>query len=71
MVCEESKSSRNILLRHSGRAGYLYSTALKTQLTTIYLEDFLHTSIFPDFLTQPVGGFINNIQSTGIITNAK
>jgi hypothetical protein len=24
-----------VLLRHSGRAGYLYSTALRTQLTTI------------------------------------
>jgi hypothetical protein len=48
-------------LRHSGRAGYLYSTALRTQLTTIYLEDFFLTSQFPDFLTQPVGGFINNI----------
>jgi hypothetical protein len=50
-----------VVLRHSGRAVYLYSTALKTQLTTIYLEDFLHTSLFPNFLPQPVGGFINNI----------
>jgi hypothetical protein len=56
----------NILLRRSGRAVtvYLYSTAHKTQLT-IYnwrlLEDFLHTSLFPDLLPQPIGGFINNI----------
>jgi hypothetical protein len=33
----------------------------QTQLTSIYLEDFLHTSLFPEFLPQTVGGFINNI----------
>jgi hypothetical protein len=36
----------------------VYSTA---RLTTIYLEDFFLTSQFPDFLTPPVGGFINNV----------
>ncbi len=50
-----------ILLRYSGRAVYLYSTAHKTQLTILQLEDFLHTSLFPDLLPQPIGGFINNI----------
>jgi hypothetical protein len=49
------------LLRRSGRAVYLYSTAHKTQLTIIQLEDFLHASLFPDLLPQPIGGFINNI----------
>jgi hypothetical protein len=49
------------ILRHSGRAVCLYSTARKTQLTLIHLEDFLHTLLFPDILPQPVGGFINNI----------
>jgi hypothetical protein len=49
------------VLRHIGRAVYLYSTAHKTQLTTLQLEDFLHTSLFPDLLPQPLGGFINNI----------
>jgi hypothetical protein len=39
----------------------VYSTAFRTRLTTIKLEDFFLTSQFPDFLTQPVGGFINNI----------
>ncbi len=38
-----------ILLRNSGRAGYLYSTALKTQLTYTWLEDFLLTSALADF----------------------
>ncbi len=49
------------LLRRSGRAVYLYSTAHKTQLTIMQLKDFLHTSLFPDLLPQPIGGFINNI----------
>ncbi len=49
------------ILLHSGRAAYLYSTAHKTQLTVLQLEDFLHTSLFPDLLPQPLGGFINNI----------
>jgi hypothetical protein len=51
------------VLRHSGRAVrvYLYSTAHKTQLTILQLEDFLHTTLFPDLLPQPLGGFINNI----------
>jgi hypothetical protein len=49
------------LLRRSGRAVYLYSSAHKTQLTILQLEDFLRTSLFPDFLPQPIGGFINNI----------
>ena len=39
----------------------LLHTALRTQLTTIYLEDFFITSQFLDFLTQRVGGFLNNI----------
>jgi hypothetical protein len=56
-------------LRHSGRAVYLYSTALRTQLTTIYLEDFFLTSQFPDFLTQSVGGFINNILRELLLTS--
>ncbi len=46
--------------RDSGRAVYLYSTAHKTQLTILQLEDFLHRSLFPDLLPQPIGGFINN-----------
>jgi hypothetical protein len=50
-----------VLLRHSGRAVYLYSTAHKTQNTMLYLEDFLHTSLFPDLLPQPIGGFFYNI----------
>jgi hypothetical protein len=50
-----------VLLRRSGRAIYLYSTTHKTQLAIIQLEDFLYTSLFPDFLPQPIGGFINNI----------
>jgi hypothetical protein len=51
----------NIILRRIGRAVYLYSTAHKTQLTIIQLEDFLHTSLFSDLQPQPIGGFINNI----------
>jgi len=43
----------HVLLRCSGRAVYLYFTAHKTQLAKIQLEDFLHTSLFPDFLPQP------------------
>jgi hypothetical protein len=35
-------------------------------MTHIGLEDFFLTSSFPDFLTPPVGGFINN---TGITAN--
>ncbi len=54
------KSMKDIL-RRSGRAVYLYSTALKTQLTILQLEDFLHRSLFPDLLPQPNSGFINNI----------
>ncbi len=45
----------------SSRAVYLYSSAHKTQLTIIQLEDFLHPSLFPDLLPQPIGGFVNNI----------
>jgi hypothetical protein len=61
-ILRNFQKSRSIkLLRRSGRAVYLYSTAHKTQLTIIQLEDFLHTSLFPDFLPQPIGGFINNI----------
>jgi hypothetical protein len=52
---------KSIVLRRSGRAVYLYSTAHKTPLTILQLEDFLLTSLFPDLLPQPVGGFINNI----------
>ncbi len=51
----------NLLLRRSGRAVYLYSTAHKTQLTILQLEDFLPASLFPNLLPQPIGGFINNI----------
>ncbi len=51
----------NKLLRHSVRAVYLYSTAHKTQLTILQFEDFLPTSLFPNLLPQPIGGFINNI----------
>jgi hypothetical protein len=40
---------------------YLYSTAHKTQLTILQLEDFLHTTLFINLLPQPIGGFINNI----------
>ncbi len=58
--CMSSKSGLP-LLRRSGRVVYLYSTAHKTQLTIIQLEDFLHTSLFPEFLPHPIGGFINNI----------
>jgi hypothetical protein len=47
-----------MLLRHSGRAVYFYSTAHKTQLTILQFEDFLLTSLFPNLLPQPVGGFI-------------
>jgi hypothetical protein len=36
---------------------------------TIYLEDFFLTSQFPDFLTQPVGGFINNILRGLLLTS--
>jgi hypothetical protein len=50
-----------LLWRHSGRAVYLYSTAHKTQLTILQLEDFLRTSLFPNLLPQPIGGFFNNI----------
>ncbi len=50
-----------MLLRRSGRAVYLYSTAHKTQLTILQLEDFLPASLFPDLLPQPIGRFINNI----------
>ncbi len=46
------------LLRPSGRAVYLYSTAHKIQLTILQFEDFLPTSLFPNLLPQPVGGFI-------------
>jgi hypothetical protein len=49
------------VLRRSGRAVYLYSTAHKTQLTILQLEDFIYTSLLPYFLPQPIGGFINNI----------
>ncbi len=46
-------------MRHRSGAGIgVYSTALSTGLT---LKDFFLTSQFPDFLTPPVGGFINNI----------
>jgi hypothetical protein len=38
-------------LRRSGGAVYLYSTAHKTQLTILQLEDFLPASLFPDLLT--------------------
>jgi hypothetical protein len=31
------------------------------QLTILQLEDFLPTSLFPNLLPQPIGGFINNI----------
>jgi hypothetical protein len=48
----------NLLLRHSGRAVYFYSTAHKTQLTILQLEDFLPTSLFPNLLPQPIGGFM-------------
>ncbi len=58
--CVLSKSG-SPLLRCSGRAVYLYSTAHKTQLTILQLEDFLPASLFPDLLPQPIGGFINNI----------
>jgi hypothetical protein len=54
-------TSGSPLLRRSGRAVYLYSTAHKTQLTILQLEDFLPASLFPDLLPQPIGGFINNI----------
>jgi hypothetical protein len=54
-------SEINLLLRRSGRAVYLYSTAHKTQLAILQLEDFLPASLFPDLLPQPIGGFINNI----------
>jgi hypothetical protein len=50
-----------VVLRRSGRAVYLYSTAHKTQLTILQLEDFLPASLFSDLLPQPIGGFINNI----------
>ncbi len=50
-----------ILLRHSGRAGYLYSTALRTPTDYNNWRIFLPTSRFPDFLTPTFGGFINNI----------
>jgi hypothetical protein len=50
-----------LILRRSGRAVYLNSTAHKTQLTILQLEDFLPRSLFPNLPPQPVGGFINNI----------
>ncbi len=50
-----------VLLRRSGRAVSLYSTAHKTQLTILQLEDFLPASLFPDLLPQSISGFINNI----------
>ncbi len=47
-----------LLRRHSGRAACLYSTAHKTQLTILQFEDFLPTSLFPNLLPKPIGGFI-------------
>jgi hypothetical protein len=39
----------------------LYSKALSTGLTRIKLEDFFLISQFHNFLTPPVGGFINKM----------
>jgi hypothetical protein len=46
------------LLRHSGRAVYLYSTAPKTD--DIITEGFLPHILFPGFYHQPARIFINN-----------
>ncbi len=56
-----NQKENTVLLRRSGRAVYLYSTAHKTQLTILQLEDSLPTSLFLDLLPQPIGRFINNI----------
>jgi hypothetical protein len=56
-LCRPSKILT--FIETQGRAGIgVYSTA---GLTRKYLEDFFLTSPFPDVLTLPVGGFINNI----------
>ncbi len=45
-------------LEHNYLLGLNSKRAL-IRLTRIYREDFFLTSQFPDFLTPPVGGFIN------------
>jgi len=57
-------SENTTIFRHSGTAVYLclfHSSQDSTDYRILQLEDFLHPSLFPDLLPQPIGGFINNI----------
>jgi hypothetical protein len=58
------------LLRHSGRAVYLYSTLFHSSQdsTILYLEDFLHTSLTIPLFSTPTRWRIYLQYLTGIIT---